>query len=463
MTDKASQPEDAVAGEIQSLLSESDWPALISEVEQHPDPVVAEALDDLPFSQCLTVLRRLDRATAVDIFDHLDTDTQIEIINTFRPQRAADFLEEMAPDERADLVSAMHAADVISLLKLLPEDEQEDIAELTSYDENTAGGRMTSEFVRVRGDMNVREALRTFRDEFSDVEMAYYFYVLDDEERLEGLVTMRELVAAPGDTLVGDIMRRNLYSVRPDLDQEEVADELALYEVIALPVTDTDNHMLGIVTFDDVIDVLEEEAVEDQEYFAGLTPTTEDGADHSLWRDIWQRLPWLIGFLVLGSLSGFLLSYFLTSFQSAEAILLFGVLVSLQPMLTGAAGNAGTQSVTLSIQAISLGERDWGAWRAVLTREICLGAALGACLAVVAYGRALLSGSHATYLAASVSLAIIVCVSLSTTLGALLPMIFKKLGLDPAVISSPLITTLMDLLSVAVYYLLALRLLPFFS
>lgn len=453
---------------LRRLIGAKDWDGLNEALDSHPYAETAALLEEAEQADRLAVLRNARPDLAVEVFNDLSPEAQFDTLEGFREPRAARFLEEMAPDERADLFAAMPDELRGAYLGLLPEDDRQDVRRLTRYDESTAGGIMTSDFVRLREDMTIAEAIKHFRRNYSDLEMVYYFYVLDDADSLKGVVSLRQLISYPRRTPIRDIMRGSVLSVRPETDQEDVAEELSLYDFYALPVTDESGRMLGIVTFDDVMDVIEQEATEDQEIFAGLTPSVEEGAPPTIWRQIWRRLPWLVLFMALASVSGFVLDGFMGMFELVEkdGLLFLAILLTLQPMVTATAGNAGTQAVTISIQAISGDESVMGRWRRALGNEARLGVIIGLFLGLVAFARALVTTKHtihhAVFLGVSASLAVLVCVTLSTCLGALLPITCKRMGLDPAVISSPLITSLMDVLSVTVYLALALKILPYF-
>ena len=435
--------EPAMRREILERILESTPPEQLSEaLEPYQPSEIAEALEWEALERQLATLRALPDERGLAIFDYFDPESQAALLAEFKEWRARRYLAEMSPDARADLFAELPANLAKRFLELLPPDERKDVQELLVHKSNTAGGLMTTDFAWVTPDLTIAEVIEVLRRDFRDVEMIYYIYVLDADDKLVGLLSMRFLLLADPRAVVKDVMFTNIIRMREDTDQEILAQELALYDFVAMPIVDANDRMVGIVTFDDVVDVLESEAAEDQDLFAGMSPSKDDYVDQTIPQGLRQRLPWLLMFMVLSSGSTFLLDWYekngyMDGFFKGVMILL--------PMIMATAGNAATQTATLVIRAINVRDiagRDVGR---VIAREMLLGFSMGLVLSLVAFSRGWVAAVEDPLLLASAFGAIMVMVlTVSTGIGAALPLLFRAMRLDPAVMSSPFIATFID-------------------
>lgn len=443
-----------VADEVRRLLREGRHEQLAALLAQYQPTEIAEDFDNFTPEEQLVLLAQMPTERAVDVFECLDEPLQKELLGRFGRERQVTFLREMEPDERADLFQSFPKKLFAKFLAMLPREEEREVRELVGYEPTTAGGRMTTDFAWVSPDMTVGEAIKKFRENYADLEMVYYVYVLDERRRLVGLLSIRQLLLHDPNEKIEDIMFRNVISVTPETDQEEVANILTLYDFYALPVVDESKRMLGIVTFDDVADVMSEEATEDLEKFGAVLPSDMPYERAGIMEHVRRRVPWLLGFLVLSSISGFIIVKAEQRYHSQGTFLLYGMLVALYPMLTATAGNAGSQVAAQMIRAIATGEiREADRWR-VLAKEFWVSIVMGVVLGALAFVRAMMTSDrqHWWFIGTSVAGALVAMLLIANAMGAMLPLLLKRLGFDPALMSGPLIATLIDIFSAVVYF-----------
>jgi magnesium transporter len=451
-----------VVPDIKELLAEQNWPGLNLILGDYQPGEVAEAWEEFTLEERLAILRHFEVAHAVDIFENIDHGSQILLLESLREKRATALLDEMAPDERADLFAEFPPRLQERFLRLMETKEAQDVRELLAHAPDSAGGLMTTDFAWVDAGATVGDAIRRIRENFRDTEAVYYVYVLGPDDHLEGVVTLKQLLLAEPETPIRELMRANLITIDADMDQEHVAREAALCDLLALPVVNARGRMLGIVTHDDVMDVVDEEAGEDIELFGAVIPG-EEGRDYlstPVLEHCRARIPWLVVLLFLGSVSGFLIIHFERVMKSGFDIVWYGLLFSLTPMLCGTAGNAATQSATVVIRALATGELDLMALGRVVRKELLVGLLMGAILALCGFGRAMISHTatveQALVFGGIVSLSIFLAIIYATTAGAFLPLLFKRLNLDPAVMSSPLLATINDSVVILIYFSVAI-------
>jgi magnesium transporter len=369
-------------------------------------------------------------------------------------------IEAMSPDDRVDLLEQLDDAVVDSLLPLVAQAERQDIRLLLSYPEHSAGAVMTSEYASLPADITVGEALSRLRKQAPDSETIYYVYVLDGQRHLLGLVSLRQLILARPTAIVGELMERELIQVHVEADQEEVAQILARYDFLAVPVVDSENRLVGIVTHDDVIDVVVDEATEDVHRLGGVEPLAESylaSPFFTLWR---KRVFWLALLFVAELFTVSALKRYERAFEKLPALILF------IPLIISCGGNSGSQSTTLITRALALGEIHPADWWRIVSREVLMGLCLGVALGLVGFGRALLVSSadaasvDLSRLATVVALGVTVVVLLGNVLGASLPLLFKRLGLDPAIMSNAFVASLVDVTGIVAYFTIATVLLP---
>jgi magnesium transporter len=444
--------EDLLGPERKEWLAKSDEELRAALEEIHPEDL-ATALNTIEDADEVTrIMRVLSIEVSAAVMERLTSDTQQGVLETIHKDEAVEILTEMSPDDRADLVRELPEGQRDTLLEHLREQAPElaeEVHELASYAADTAGGIMTTEFLGFQPSMPVHAAIEEVRKAArnSGTEHVYYVYVLYSD-KLVGVVSLRQLLLANPDVTLESIMETNVVRVGPADDQESVAKQIAKYDLQALPVVDEKGIMLGMVTVDDVVDVVIQEATEDAQKMGGVVPLEDSYLSTSFVQFFRKRVAWLI-VLFLGGLVT-------TNIMQEHNLKAIAGLMLFVPLIISAGGNSGSQSSSLVIRALAVGEiqpRDW--WR-VLGRELGLGLALGLALGVVGFARALLMGDSVTLaLSITVAVSITAVVTMGTLLGSLLPLAIRRAGLDPAVSSTPFIASLVDVLGLVVYFAVA--------
>ena len=418
---------------------------------------VAGLFDGLEEKHIPVMFRLLPKEQAAETFVVMEPEAQQLLIQGFSDNELREVLDELYVDDAADLVEEMPANVVRRILAQADPEMRSSINQILRYPENSAGALMTMEYVSLRPDMTVEEAILRIRRQGVDKETIYTCYVLDKDRTLLGIVTVKDLLLAESDdTEIREIMTSNIISVTTQDDQEEVAKMFSKYNFLALPVVDTENRMVGIVTFDDAMDVMEEEATEDMEIMAAMTPSEKSYLKSSPFDLYKHRIPWLMLLMVSATFTGMIIS----SFESALALL--PALTAFIPMLMDTGGNCGSQSSVTVIRALSLDELEFSDALTVLWKEIRTAVLCGITLAAVCFLKVLLVDRLLMGNASiSLSVDLVICLALGVTVimakmvGCTLPLLAKKLGFDPAVMASPFITTIVDALSLLVYFLFA--------
>ena len=431
--------------ELREMLAAEDRAGLEDFCAAMHPARAAEFMQGLTPAETWAVLQAAER---VEIFEYLDQARQVEILETAAPEETSQVIADMAPDDRVDLLKLVDPAAVERLLPLVPTEERRDINRLSLYPEGTAGSLMTTNVARLSESVTVGDALKEIALQTQNHETIYYIYVVDSENHLRGLITARQLLMHLGtpDELVTDLMQRDLVTVEATDDQEAVASKVADYNFMAIPVVDHEHHLVGIITHDDVIDVLREEAEEDAYRAGAIAPLEESYLSTPIHTLSWKRGMWLSALLAASFLTVFALKSFN---QTLDAV---GWLALFLPLIVSCGGNSGGQSATLVITALTSGDltiKDW--WR-VLRRELSMGLLLGAWLGSIAYIGALLVVDEPTageLLVIPITLLLVV--TCSTIVGGALPLIFRRLGLDPALMSNPFVAGIIDITGILIY------------
>ena len=451
---------EIAAKAVASMLEEKKYNAL-REILITMNPVdIAALFAGLQDKKIPVLFRLLPKGLAAETFVEMEPEEQELLIQGFSDRELKEVLDELFVDDAADLAEEMPANVVRRILAQADPQMRLSINQILRYPENSAGSLMTTEYVSLKPDMTVRESLLQIRRQGVDKETIYTCYVTRDRT-LIGLVTVKDLLlTVDDDTRIENIMLTNLISVTTHTDQEEVARLFSKYNFLALPVVDGENRMVGIVTFDDAMDVLEEETTEDMELMSGVLPSERTYLKSSAWTLFKSRIPWLLLLMVSATFTGMII----TSFEDALAAQV--ALTAFIPMLMGTGGNSGSQSSVMVIRALSLDELKFSDLPKVLWKELRTSILCGIALAVVCFGkiwlvdRLLLGNDQITLMVdAVVCLALLVTVVAAKVVGAVLPMLAKRIKLDPAVMASPFITTIVDALSLLVYFLIARMLL----
>ena len=418
---------------------------------------VAGLFQDLEEKQIPVMFRLLPKELAAETFVEMEPDDQELLIRGFSDNELKEVLDELYVDDAADLVEEMPANVVKRILKAVDPEMRSSINQILRYPEYSAGSIMTTEYVSLRPHMTVEEAILRIRRQGVDKETIYTCYVTSKDRKLIGLVTVKDLLLAEDDEMtIEEIMLTNLIFVNTKTDQEEVARMFSKYNFLALPVVDGEGRMVGIVTFDDAMDVMEEEATEDMELMSGMTPSEKPYLRSSAFELFKNRIPWLMLMMVSATFTGLIM----TSFEDALAAQI--ALSAFIPMLMGTGGNSGSQSSVTVIRGLSLGELEFRDIGIILWKEIRTAVMCGVALAVVCFGkiwlvdRMMMGNTNITLrVDLVVCLALAVTVVVAKIVGCLLPMAAKAVKLDPAVMASPFISTIVDALSLLVYFLFA--------
>ncbi len=409
---------------------------------------IAEAIEGLPESNQLIAFRLLSKAEAIEVYEYLNSDVQQALIQEFKRQEVLDIVDKMSPDDRAKMFDELPAKVVRRLLSQLSPGERQATAILLGYEEDTAGRIMTPEYISLKENLTVSQALERIRSLANASEVVYYLYVTDTSRQLTGIVSLRDLVVAAPDTTLAEIMTRDVVFVHTDTDQEEVARTIQRYDIVAVPVVDSEERLVGVVTVDDVIDIIEQEATEDIYALGGVQSDRDNYFQTNLLTVARRRVVWLFVLLLTNTVTGAIIS-------SQESLLQeVVILAAFIPLLTGTGGNVGAQSSTVVIRGLITEEiQNMGAGK-VIFREaaagILLGLILGSMATVWAY---FLQGNLAV--ATSVGISLIAIALLASVAGSALPFLFRSLSLDPALMSAPFITTAVDVLGVLIYFQIA--------
>ena len=418
---------------------------------------VAGIFSDLEEKQVPLMFRLLPKELAAETFVEMEPDTQALLIQGFADNELKEVLSELYVDDAADLVEEMPATVVRRILEQADPEMRSSINQILRYPENSAGSIMTTEYVALRPNMTVEESITRIRRQGVDKETIYTCYVIDNDRTLLGLVTVKSLLLCEDDdTPISQIMVTNLISVTTQDDQEEVARMFSKYNFLALPVVDKENRMVGIVTFDDAMDVMQDEATEDMEIMAAITPSEKSYLASSPWDLFKHRIPWLLLLMVSATFTGMIIS----SFEASLGIL--PILTVFIPMLMDTGGNSGSQSSVTVIRALSLDELHFKDIFTVIWKEVRAAALCAIALAAVCFGkvmlvdRLLMGNTSVTVLVdLTVCLTLAVTVIVAKVVGCSLPLIAKRFGFDPAVMASPFITTIVDAMSLLLYFLFA--------
>jgi magnesium transporter len=412
---------------------------------------LAELLNQLTLVEAATVVSMLPVARAIEICDQPTMRRRAAILEHLEPDRAAEILAGLSADERTDIIQKMGLHERHRILPKLSAELRKELNNLLQYPPHTAGGIMTTEFVQLNPSMKVGEALKQIRSVAREKESIYACYVLEPATgKLMGAVSLRDLVMAEFETPLTEVMRRKPVTVNALDDQEAVAQKIAKYNLLAVPVLEKDAAVVGFVTVDDVLDVLIEEGTEDILRMAGVEPGALDKPyfHNPILRVVRKRLGWLLLLFVAETFTGTVLRFYESELATVVALSFF------IPLLIGTGGNAGSQTVTTIIRSIALGEIHLKDAGRVLGRELSTGIIIGLLIGAVAFRRALLWGAHMP-LALTVSLTVVAICCWSTTVGSLIPIAAERFGVDPAVLSAPLITTLVDATGLVIYFSIA--------
>lgn len=427
---------------LSDLLQSGQDSEFIESFEALHDFEMAQVYAELPEQFRAVAWRLLPTDVLAAVFDNLDVD-EVDIAGLLAempPQRGAQILQAMYTDNAVDLLQEMPSGQIATYLSLMPKADADSIRKLINYDDQTAGSLMSTEYLAVKEDLKVGEVMRLVKKQALEAESISYVYVLDQQGLLVGVISLRDLLTHPDDMPVSEITNDRIISVRAGDDQQEVAQIVADYNFLSIPVTDDNHRLLGVITVDDIVDVIDEEAVED---YSGLAAVNVSQINDSPWHSAVKRIPWLIALLLLGMLTATVIGSF------DGLVRQVAILAAFISLITGTAGNAGTQSLALAVRRIAVGSENSGL-RDFLSEAfagLIVGLATGlSVFAIVTFWK------HNMILGFAVGVAMTMAIMVANLAGYLIPLLIDKLGFDPAVASGPFITTLSDLTSVLIYF-----------
>ena len=436
------------------LLERRDYHALRAMLAEENEVDIAEGIAQLPQEKAVVAFRTLPKELAAEVFSNLPPETQQIIIQSATDQELSAIVEELYVDDAVDMLEELPANVVKRVLKNARPDTRRLINQYLNYPENSVGSIMTAEFTDLRQTMTVAEAIDHIRRTGADSESIYTCYVTNASRKLEGVVSIRELLLAGDDQRVADLMEADVITAETTEDQEEAVARMMKYDFISLPVVDKEQRLVGIVTVDDVMDVMEEEATEDFEKMAAMAPSEKPYLKTSVFALAKHRIMWLLVLMISGMITGGILGRYEAAFATMP------LLVTFIPMLTDTGGNAGSQSSTLVIRGMAVGEIELRDFVKVFWKELRVSLLVGVILSAVNFVRLIITYPGNEMIALTVTLALLVTVLLAKTVGGVLPMVAKLCHADPAIMAAPLITTIVDAISLVVYFQIASALLP---
>ena len=438
---------------VKELLETKQYTRLRQKMAEMNTADIAVILEELDEEDLLKIFRILPKNMAADVFSYLEVDSQQFIITSLSEKDAASIINNLMADDATDLLEEMPANVVKKLLANAHPETRRDINHLLRYPEDSAGSIMTVEYVDLKENMTIQDAIDRIRQIGVDSETINICYVLDAKRTLVGTVALRYLLISPPDAIIGEIMQENVIYINTLMDQEEVARQFQKYDFTAMPVVDNENRLVGIITVDDIVDIMQEEATEDMEKMAAIVPLDKPYMKMSIF-ELWKkRMPWLLLLMISATLTGSVLTRFENALMACSALLAY------IPMLMGTGGNAGGQTSVTVIRGLSLNEIEFKDSFRVMWKEIRVAVLCGVTLAAANFVKLLLLDRVGIMIAAVVCLTLIVVVILAKIVGSALPILAKKIGFDPAVMASPFITTILDVVSLLVYFQVATSLL----
>jgi magnesium transporter len=443
---------DDVLVKLRDVLERDDLASAAAILESLRPPDQAEVFTELDDEDQVALLPKIAPADLADILEEMDEEEAAELVAGLSTEAIIRIVDQMEPDEAADLLGDIQPE--IAQIVLAGLEDPEEVRPLLIHPDDSAGGLMTSEFLALRPRMTAIEAIEAIRAWKPEEETVYYLFVVDRLKRLTGVVNLRQLVLADPSTAIADIMDTEIISVPAGTDQEECARLMARYDLLALPVVDPGGVLLGVITFDDVVDVLEDEATEDIQRLGGAQPLGRSYLETGVFTIARKRAGWLLLLFFTATLTGSVMRLFEDELQAVVSLAIF------IPLLIGTGGNAGSQTTATIIRALATGDVDVGDMLRVWWHEIRVGLALGLAMAVVAYLRAI-TWVSAPELALTVSASILGIVLWANGIGALLPLLAARLRIDPTIVSGPVMSTLVDATGLFIYFTIARMVLEF--
>ena len=438
---------------IENMIEEKKYSKikeLLIEMNEHD---IADILEEIDKKERIKLFRLLPKDIAADVFSNLETDTQANMITSLSDAEAVNIINDMAADDATDLIDEMPANVVSKLLSKIDKDTRRDINQLLKYPDNSAGSIMTVEYLDFKEYNTVKDAIKKIRREYDDVETINTLFVTDKIRKLVGLIHLKDLVLNNEDTPLSEVMETDVISVNTLTDQEQVAEIIKDYDLTSVPVVDSENKLVGLITIDDVIDIIEEETTEDIEKMNAILPTEKSYLKLSTF-DLWKsRIPWLLLLMISATFTGKIIQHY------EDSLAAMVILTSFIPMLMDTGGNAGGQASATIIRSLSLNDIEFADILKVIWKELRVSILIGVTLAIANFVKLLVIDGVTTNVALVVCLTLILTVCVAKVIGCSLPIIAKRLGFDPAVMASPFITTIVDAVSLFIYFRIAVSLL----
>ena len=431
---------------IQALINEKKFSEIREEFRKLNNVEISDLLNQFDKSELIIIFRLLSKDQSADVFSYLEPEQQEIIINAVTDRETEVLFRNLYFDDMIDIIEEMPSNLVKKILKNTNSEDRYLINQFLNYPENSAGSIMTTEYVDLKKNMKVSQAIKEIRDTVEEKENIYTCYVISEDRKLEGVVSLKELITSDDDVTIESIMNRNFVSAHANDDQEVVADVIKKYDLIILPVVDIENRLLGIITIDDIIDVIEQEDTEDFHRMAGISPVEETYLKTSAFTMARQRIMWLVVLMISATFTGRIIKSYEDVLQSVV------VLASFIPMLMDTGGNAGAQSSTTVIRALSLGDVEIKDRFKILRKECLTSFIVAVVLAAINYLRLITLTKTSLDVALVVSGTLILVVIISKVIGAILPVVAKTFKLDPAIMAGPLITTILDALTLLIYF-----------
>lgn len=448
---------DEVVEELVELTKQKQFKSVRAELINFNAADIAEIIENLieevGLYESIVIFRLLPKDTSVEVFSYLPSEDQVRIINSITDKEIVYIIDELDFDDKIDVLEELPANLVDKILEKTPKNERKLINTFLNYPEDCAGTLMTPDYISLQESWTVGYALSYIRKVGKESETIYTCYVKSEGRKLQGIVSLKSLVLTDKDITVGEIMHTDVVDINVYEDQETVSEKFKKYGYLAIPVVDNENRLVGIITVDDIFDVIEEEATEDMERMAGvLDDSDKEYLDISVWKHIKNRFPWLFFLMMSYILTGSIIA------RSEETLSAIPALIIYMPMLMGTGGNSGSQSATLIIRGLSIGEIELKDALRVLWKELRVSVLMGIALSALNFARVMFEqrgNPLQLQVAITVSIAMVAVVVAAKCIGSMLPMLAKRLGIDPALMASPMISSLTDMVSIGTYLLLA--------
>lgn len=442
-------PNKELIDELEVLVKERKFGELKTYFEDMLAADIAELIEEVPLKDALRVYRLLSKDIAIEVFSMIDVERQSELTGLVSEQELKEIVDDLFFDDMIDLIEEVPASIVKKILRNTDPNERKLINQFLKYEDDTAGSLMTIEMVDLRKDMTVAEAMGRIKKTGVDKETIYTCYVVSKHKRLQGIVSLKNLVLSESEVIIEDIMNDEFVAVGTQDDQEYIAEVFKKYDLLSLPVVDNENRLVGIITIDDIVDVIEEENTEDFQIMAGMTPSDDEYMSMSAFKLAKKRIVWLVILMFSATLSGFVMERY--EYVTTE----FVFLAAMIPMLMSTGGNAGAQSSTLIIRGLTLGDIEFSDTLKVIWKEIRVGLMMGVTLGILNGIRVAVFYENLE-LAFTIGMTLIGTTTVAAFLGGILPIAAKKINLDPALMATPLISTITDATTLLIYYTVAI-------